>query len=296
MRKRQHDVKFIIYQALYLIVISLITLKGADLDLARVESAAVSDSLKTDLELKRKYTDSLAAEFARQVELQRQQEELQRQIEAQMRARMEKLKSEATDEAPLAVSIGYIQYTWNMARNSGKGPVEIYDPENRSRPLAIIKPGEEKKFDLEGQTEIIVKFGTKEQKIPVLKNKPPIIRIEKITTKMEGSKIYLYELQQISCFRVFIEDERTDQLNISFSGPITATGPKNDSRGNLIYFVSPNLARNEDALDDWTDKHGDAREADGRYKVNFFINITDARTKEKFSPTGSAFYFTDYKK
>ena len=297
MRKRQHDVKFIIYQALYLVVICLITIKGAEIDLSKVESAGASDSLRVALEQRKRYNDSLAAEIAKQEEAARKiQEDLARRMaeEERIQREMERLKK-ASKDLPLSVTQTYIQYTWNLAKNSGTVPVEIYDPKDRSRPIAVINPGEERKFDLEGQTEVIAKFGMKETSIPVAPNKPPAIRIEKITTKMEGSKIHLAELQAISCYKVTVEDDRPDQLKVSFTGPISATGPTRDTKGNLIYFVSPNLARTDEALTSWIDKHGDSREADGRYKVNFFLTVTDSRTGEKFGPTGGAYYFTDFK-
>jgi len=297
MRKRQHDVKFVIYQALYLVVIALITIKGAEIDLTKVERAGASDSLRVALEERKRYNDSLAAEIAKQEEAARRiQEELARKQaeDERIKREIERLQKAAKD-LPLSVTQTYIQYTWNLAKNSGSVPVEIYDPKDRSKPIAVILPGEEKRFDLEGQTEVIAKFGGQEQSIPVAPNKPPAVRIEKVTTKMEGSRIRLAELQSVSCFKVTIEDERPDQLKVLFSGPVTAAGPTKDSRGNLIYFITPNIARIEDAFQSWIDKHGDAREADGRYKANFFINISDSRTGEKFPPTGGSIYFTDFK-
>lgn len=278
-------------------VIALITIKGAEIDLTRVERAGASDSLRVALEERQRYNDSLAAEIAKQEEAARRiQEELARKQaeDERIRQEMERLRKGSKD-LPLAVSQTYIQYTWNLAKNSGSVPVEIYDPSDRSKPIVVIGPGEEKRFDLAGQTEVIAKFGGKEQAIPVAPNKPPNIRIEKVTTKMEGSRIKLYELQQVSCFKITIEDERPEQLKVSFSGPVSAAGPTRDSRGNLIYFVSPSIARTEEAFQSWVDRHGDAREADGRYKVNFFLNVSDSRTGEKFPPTGGSIYFTDFK-
>lgn len=297
MRKRQHDVKFVIYQALYLVVISLITIKGADIDLTKVEKVGASDSLRVALEERQRYNDSLAAEISKQEELSRKiQEALAKKSaeEDRIRQEMERLRKGSKD-LPLSVTQAYIQHTWNLARNSGTVPVEIFDPKDRSKPIAVIPPGQEKRFDLGGQTEVIARFGSKEQAIPVAPNKPPAIRIEKITTKMEGSRIKLAELQQVSCFKITIEDERPDQLKTSFTGPVTAAGPTRDSRGSLIFFVTPNIARTEEAFQAWVDRHGDAREADSRYKVNFFLNVSDSRTGEKFPPVGGSVYFTDFK-
>jgi hypothetical protein len=162
-------------------------------------------------------------------------------------------------------------------------------------PVAIIPPGEEKTFDLTDQNEVVVKFGTQEERVKVVTNRPPDVKIEKVTTKMSGSNIYVSDLQKITVFRVLIIDERIDQLKITYSGPISVTGPVKDSKGNLVYNVSLKLASNENRFDEWLDTYGDMRDPEGRYKTNFFFTVVDQRSKDRVQ-VGDSFIFTDFSK
>jgi len=59
--------------------------------------------------------------------------------------------------------------------------------------------------------------------------------------------------------------------------------------------VSLKVASNENRFDEWLDKFGNLREADGRYKVNFFFTVVDERSKDRVQ-VGDSFYFTDFSK
>jgi hypothetical protein len=164
-----------------------------------------------------------------------------------------------------------------------------------NKPLAVINPGEEKKFDLSDQKEVIAKFGSQQQKIKVEPNRPPEVKIERVTTKMSGSDIYVRDLQKITSFTVRIIDERPDQLKITHSGPISVSGPVQDGKGNLVYNVSLNLAPNQNAFDKWLDKNSGLREPDGRYRANFFFIVVDQKSNDRVQ-VGDVFYFTDFSK
>ncbi len=142
---------------------------------------------------------------------------------------------------------------------------------------------------------MVVKFGSQQEKIKVVPNRPPEVKIEKVTTKMSGSNIYVADLQKITVFRVSVIDERPDQLKTTYSGPISVTGPVKDSKGNLVYNVSLKLASNENRFDEWLDKFGDLRDPEGRYKANFFFTVVDERSKDRVQ-VGDSFIFTDYSK
>jgi hypothetical protein len=197
-------------------------------------------------------------------------------------------------QLPISLKQTFIQYTWNTAKNSGTVPTSILDPRDR-KSLAVIPPGQEIKFDLSDQTEVIVAFGSQEERVKVIPNKPPEIKIERVTTKMNAQDIYVQELQRITAFTVTIIDNRPDQLKVSNSGPISVTGPQKDANGNMVYNVSLKIAANENQYDDWTDKNEGLRESDGRYKANFFFTVVDDRTKDRVQ-VGDSFFFTDFAK
>jgi hypothetical protein len=197
-------------------------------------------------------------------------------------------------QLPISLKQTFIQHTWNTAKNSGTVPTTILDPRDRKQ-LVVIPPGQEMKFDLTDQDEVIVAFGSQEERVKVITNKPPEIKIERVTTKMNSRTIYVQELQRITAFTVTIIDNRPEQLKISYNGPISVNGPQTDANGNMVYNVSLKLAANENQFDDWTDKNEQLRESDGRYKANFFFTVVDDRTKDRVQ-VGDSFFFTDFAK
>lgn len=313
---KNRDSKFVIYQVLYIFVITVLALKGADLDLRRVAleeetvDKKVRDSLVTLIDSL--YALGLKFDIKIDQNLPVENEELKKKLASlnqrlqEVQTKLQELPPPKEEEKPIveeqtlmpmpiSSKQTFIQHTWNVASNTGSVPVEIYDPRDRSKPITVIPAGQEKKFDLTDQTEVIVKFGSQEDRIRVIPNKPPEIKIEKVTTKMNARDIYVQELQRITVFKVTVIDNRPDQLKITWNGPISVTGPVKDSNGNLIYNVSLKIASTSSAFDDWLDKNGNLRESDGRYKVNFFFIAIDERTKDRVQ-VGDSFFFTDFSK
>jgi hypothetical protein len=314
MVKKERDSKFVIYQVLYIFVITVLALKGANLDLRRValEEETVDVSIRDSLMAILDSLFALGIDFSIKIDpkvlvenedMKKQLAELTKKLDAvkdyvppPKEKPKEEIKEEQTKlQLPISLKQTFIQHTWNTARNSGNVPTTIYDPRDRSKPIVVIPPGEEKKFDLTDQTEVIVAFGTQEERIKVGQNKPPEIQIERVTTKMNASDIYVQELQRITAFTVTIIDSRPEQLKVSYSGPISVSGPQKDANGNAVYNVSLRIAASETQYDDWVDKNEQLREADGRYKANFFFTVIDERTKDRVQ-VGDSFFFTEFSK
>jgi hypothetical protein len=313
---KERDSKFIIYQVLYIFVITVLALKGADLDLNRVVASkevvkkSVRDSLVTIIDslyakginFDIKVDENIAVE---NVALKEKLSSMKKQLSAltqkikeippeeRMPPKEVPVKEQAILQSPLSVTQTFIQYTWNKAKNNGSVPSGIYDPADMTTPIVVIPPGQEKTFDLTNQNEVIVKFGSQEQRIKVLPNKPPEVKIDAVTTKMNSSDIYVKDLQRITVFKVTIIDERPDQLKVTYSGPISVSKPEKDSKGNPVYNVSLNIASTESKFDQWLDRNKTLRESDGRYKANFFFTIVDEKSKDRVQ-VGDSFYFTDF--
>jgi hypothetical protein len=314
MTKKEHDSKFVIYQVLYIFVITVLALKGANLDLRRValEEETVQVSVRDSLMAVLDSLYSLGIDFSIKIDpnVVVENEEMKKQL-ADLNKKLEKVKDyvpppkekpkeeikeeQSKLQLPISLKQTFIQNTWNMAKNSGNVPTTLYDPRDRSKPIVVIPPGKEVKFDLTDQTEVIVAFGTQEERVKVIPNKPPEIKIERVTTKMNAQDIYVQELQRITAFTVTIIDVRPEQLKVSYSGPISVTGPQKDANGNMVYNVSLRIAANENQYDDWVDKNESLREADGRYKANFFFIVVDEKTKDRVQ-VGDSFFFTDFAK
>ncbi|HSL88212.1 MAG TPA: hypothetical protein VK870_02800 [Ignavibacteriaceae bacterium] len=312
MINKNRDSKFVIYQVLYIFVITVLALKGADLDLRRValEEETVQKSVRDSLSTLLDSLYALGLDFKIEIDpnLPVENEELKRKL-ADLNRKVQDLNKiveeipppkeepEIVEEqkimqSPISAKQTFIQYTWNMARNTGSVPANIVDPRN-GQTIAVVQPGQEKRFDLLNQEEIIIKFGTQEERVKVIPNKPPEIKIERVTTRMNASRIYVRELQRITVFKVTIIDSRPDQLKVTYTGPISVTGPQRDGNNNLVYNVSLNIASTERAYNDWLDKFGNLREPDGRYKVNFFFTAFDEISKDRVQ-VGDSFFFTDF--
>jgi hypothetical protein len=313
MINKNRDSKFVIYQVLYIFVITVLALKGADLDLRRValEENTVNKSVRDSLMAVLDSLYALGIDFSIKIDpnVVVENEKMREQL-ASLNKKLETLKDyvpppkeepkkeELVEEqiqlqSPISAKQTYIQYTWNIARNTGTVPATLYDPRNMNNPIAVVPAGQEKRFDLTDQTEVIIKFGTQEDRIKVLPNKAPEVKIERVTTKMNSSDIYVKDLQRITVFKVTIIDQRPDQLKTSWTGPISVTGPTKDGNGNLIYNVSLKIASTENAFDDWLDRNGGLRESDGRYKVNFFFTVVDEKSKDRVQ-VGDSFFFTEF--
>jgi hypothetical protein len=315
MINKERDSKFIIYQVLYIFVITVLALKGADLDLNKVilskeaVKKSVRDSLVTiidslyakginfDIRINENMAEQNVALKEKVASMKTQLADLTKKIKEippkEEPPEEEPVKEQTIMQSPISVDQTFIQYTWNKAKNKGNVPSEIYDPGDMKNPLVVIPPGQEKIFNLTNQKEVIVKFGSQEQKIKVLPNKPPKVKIESVTTKMNSSDIYVRDLQRITVFKVTIIDERPDQLKVNYSGPISVSKPEKDSNGNLVYNVSLNIAPTESRFDQWLDRNKTLRDADGRYKVNFFFTVVDEISKDRVQ-VGDSFYFTDF--
>jgi len=313
MVNKSRDSKFVIYQVLYIFVITVLALKGADLDLRRValEEETVNKQVRDSLIAVLDSLYALGIDFSIKIDpnVVVENEQMREQL-ASLNKKLEILKDyvpptpeeekkvEVVEEqtqlqSPISVKQTFIQHTWNIARNTGTVQASVYDPRNMNTPLVTVPAGQEKKFDLTDQTEVVLKFGSQEERIKVLPNKAPEVKIERVTTKMNGSDIYVKDLQRISVFKVTVIDQRPDQLKVSWAGPISVSGPTKDSNGNLIYNVSLKIASTENAFDDWLDRNGNLRESDGRYKVNFFFTVVDEKSKDRVQ-VGDSFFFTEF--
>lgn len=314
MINKNRDSKFVIYQVLYIFVITVLALKGADLDLRRValEEDTVQKEVRDSLMAVLDSLYALGIDFSIKIDpnvvveneqMRQQLAELNRKLETikdyvpppkeEEIKEEEKVEEQTLTQSPISIKQTYIQHTWNIARNTGTVAANIYDPKNMSNPIAVVPAGQEKRFDLTDQTEVVIKFGSQEERIKVLPNKTPEIKIERVTTKMNSSDIYVKDLQRITVFKVTIIDQRPDQLKTTWAGPISVTGPTKDSNGNLIYNVSLKVASTENAFDDWLDRNGSLRESDGRYKVNFFFTVVDEKSKDRVQ-VGDSFFFTEF--
>ena len=112
---------------------------------------------------------------------------------------------------------------------------------------------------------------------------------------MDKGDIFVKDLQKTTCFTVEVRDEKIEQIKVTYSGPITVSGPQQDKKGNLVYNISLNLANTEEKFNSWADRNEQLIDSEGRYKANFFFTAFDTKSKQK-TEVGEAFYFTEFSK
>ncbi|MCB0746293.1 MAG: hypothetical protein KDC90_02415 [Ignavibacteriae bacterium] len=314
MVRRSRDAKFVIYQVLYIFVITVLALKGAEINLGEVVSKenvvqkSVRDSLINVVdslsELGLKFNIEIDSNVVTENKtLKEKLSKLNNQVASLSKKVIEipkpekiipvEKKKEEILPAPFSKNLEFLQYATNTAENKGDYEVSIVDAANNV--IANVNPKSKKDFELADQSEVIIKYGNQSDRIKVKKNYPPEIEIKKVTNKMDKSDIYVKDLQRTTCFTVEIKDERIDQIKVSSSGPITVSAPQKNKNGNLVYNVSLQLVNTADKFDEWTDRNSQLVDQEGRYKANFFFTAFDNKSKQK-TEVGDVFYFTDFSK
>jgi hypothetical protein len=312
MVRRNRDAKFIIYQVLYIFVITVLALKGAEINLGevvdkeRVVEKGVRDSLieivdsLTDLGINFNIEIDTAIVEENQIlrerltELNSQVAVLTKRVIKTPREKPEQKRSSKTSNlrSPFSKDIAFLQYATNLAENKSNENVTILDPETNLQ-IVELSPWEKKEFELKNQNLVVINYGDRTDEVKVIKNNPPEILIEKVTTKMDRNEIFVKDLQRTTCFKIYIKDERPEQIKISHSGPINVNGPLKDNKGNIVYTVSLNLAANEDRFERWADDNEHLLDSDDRYKINFFFKAFDMKSKHNIE-VGESFYFTEF--
>ncbi|MCK7518810.1 MAG: hypothetical protein MZV64_14330 [Ignavibacteriales bacterium] len=163
---------------LYIFVITVLALKGADLDLRRValEEDTVQKEVRDSLMAVLDSLYALGIDFSIKIDpnvvveneqMREQLAALNKKLETlkdyvppptEEEKKEEKVEEQVLLQSPISAKQTYIQYTWNIARNTGSVPANIYDPRNMNTPIAVVPAGQEKKFDLTDQTEVISKI------------------------------------------------------------------------------------------------------------------------------------------
>lgn len=255
MSKHNRDVKFIIYQVLYIFVIVVLTIKGADLNLQKVltEEDAVK---KTYADSLKKYIDSmLALGLVPKIELDslRNIADLKNfiapvipqmpvtgvliqpgnvQISQEDYARLkEKEKEEPKTEIQnneniVLPTVPLVQFTKNSLKNNGASDLQVLGDGSL---LATIPPGQSGTFQVMGQKTITYKQGGQSRNVNTKENAKPEVNIQQF--KAGGEDASLRELQSIIGFRVTIKDDYP-QYKVTISGPV-----KFEDKGNGVYDI-----------------------------------------------------------
>jgi hypothetical protein len=289
--KAERDVKFVIYQVLYIFVVCVIALKGANLDLSEVivkenvVQRQYADSLKA-------YIDSLLAlglvpkiEFDTNVKiedlaaLQEKLRVMQTQLSVVQTSptfvrpditpeitREEKKPEEQIKEdeqriqSNVQIGGSFTQYLTYSVKNPYNGTLQI-SADGRS--LASIPPGGSASFTLGGEKSITYRVGESSDTKAI--NKKPAPEISMTRLAPSGEEVSLRTIQSQVGYRVSIRDLAPEQLKVNISGPVKVT-----QSGSGVYDITLSFLTSKSAFDNYTEGR------DSPYSVGFNVSVVDA--------------------
>ena len=295
--RRNRDVKFIIYQSLYIFVVCVIAIKGANLDLTQVveddgkPKVFISpDSLEKLMEIIRKsiIVDTNLYVVIKKEDLEKMDEKIKQLVVSptnvtissspvfssnnplvEQQPKVEKIEEKDPGEMK-EIRIGNIQltqFTMNTLNNPYDTPLEVEG-------ITSIPPKSSKTFQTGGQSSVVIKVGTQSKTVELKPNEKPKISISRVASMGEETRVTY--LQSSVGFRVVISDDFPGQLDVKFNGPVTVK-----SVGSNTYDVTMNAFGSKSAFDNFTDNK------DSPYSVGFTVSISDKIAGHKITGQNS---------
>jgi len=313
--RKNRDVKFIIYQSLYIFVISVLALKGANLDLTEVVSKekvvekTYTDSLKIMIDslLARGYIPEIkfdtTQKFTNPEEMQKKLQEAQQQLAV--------LKMNSPSITVNTTSPGIQLQQTNITEEKEKiqdKPKEEKIEEKEGKELDFKIPQTFTQYtsnSISNPSSVTIEiYGSDGSMIATV---PPggsrsfqlggqnsltfkrggvsktVSTKENVKPKVTmqrlvsaGEEVSVRNLQSTVGYRVTISDDYPGQLDVKFSGPVSVK-----QSGPLVYDVTLNFLNSKSAYDNFTEN----REAP--FSVSFQISVKDRiATQHNVSQSG----------
>ena len=285
--KKQKDVKFIIYQALYIFVVCVIAIKGANLDLTQVveddgkpKVFLSPDSLQKLYEIIKKsiIVDTNLYVIIKKEDLEKMDDKIKQLVVNPMNVQVsssqvtsfttnnpqiqqQEIKKEEEKKDPgemQEIRIGNIQltqYTNNTLNNPYDTPLEVEG-------ITSIPPKSSKTFQTGGQSTVTIKVGNSTKTIELKPNEKPKINMQRVASMGEDTRVS--QLQSSVCYRVTVSDDFPGQLDVKFNGPVTVK-----TVGTGVYDITMNAFGSKSAFDNFTDGK------DSPYSVGFTVSVSD---------------------
>lgn len=283
--KKGRDVKFVIYQVLYIFVVCVIALKGADINLEEVLDAkqvvkkTYADSLK-------KYIDSILAlglipsisidtnlKYSDQdmekimAELNQLKKDMPPPIvQEQMRINIERTTPKIEEKEPEKIKkatvqgVELTQYSQTKIKNPYSETLVLTAD---GRTLASIPPQGTASVLLGGESSVTFRVGDATDTKPTKQKQSPKIDIQKV-----GPSGSLRTIQNSVGYRVTIVSNNPGDLDVKISGPVTTK-----QVSPTVFDVTLALLGSEAAFDAWTKGKSEP------YKASFTVSV-----KDKFNP------------
>ena len=298
--RKKGDVKFIIYQSLYIFVVCVVAIKGANLNLTQVieddgkpKPQITMDSLEKLYDVMRKMVMVDTNYFVVvDKKLLAENESLKRIVEnmpkidiANYIPKTELSKYELKKDIPpeekkdpsemQEIRIGSIsltQYTMNTLNNPYDVPLEIVG-------ITTIPPKSTKSFETGGQSSVVIRVGNSNKTVELKPNEKPKIGFQRVASM--GADARVTDLQRNVCYRVTVSDDFPGQLDVKFTGPVTV------KQQGMTYDITMNAFSSKASFDNYTEGK------DSPYSLGFTVTVTDRIAGHKITGQQS-FIFGDW--
>ena len=288
--KSKKDIKFIIYQSLYIFVICVIAIKGADLDLTKVINdngivvqtgyAYVDTTNKVIIE-KVNLADMIHFDSSKYLIVSKDDYNNHpddytgmrvvntstgmgniTDIPIQEKKQDEPLKIEDPKKEIITGNLELHQYHNNLVPNQGDNAITI---------AGITIPAHSTgKVTLGGESSVVISAGDVKKTVSVRENKKPQIMFQRMTLMSDEAKVTV--LQRNVCYRVTISDDFTDQLDVKFSGGVTV-----NNKGGGVYDITMNAFGSRQAFDNYIDNKN------APYSTGFTVTVSDRIAPHKIT-------------
>ena len=276
--KKNRDVKFIIYQSLYIFIISVVAIKGANLDLTQVieddgkpkvvmtqdsldklmkqlNISIIVDTSKYAIVDKKLLIDNEKLKLAvEQTKVDLSQYVLKTEVPKIEPKIEDKIEPEKIEKEIVIGNVELYQYHNNQVNNQGDNAITING--------TTIAPHSVGKVLLGGESTTIIKAGDKTKTVAVKENKKPTISFQRMTAMGEDAKVTT--LQRNICYRVTINDDFPDQLDIKFGSGVTV---KQVSAN--VFDITMNAFSSKAAFDNYTENKS------APYNLGFTVSVKD---------------------
>ncbi len=278
--KKSKDIKFLLYQVLYIFVVCVMAIKGADLTLTQVieddgkpkvilspeqmdsiqkllDKAIIVDTSRyslVDKELLK--NDSKTQELVRQTMLNNgsfvsNEPAVEKQV---IEDKIEKVEQKIEKDEIILGTVELFQFHQNTVPNQGNSPITIAG--------VTIQPHSTGKVTLGGESVITITSGNVSKTVNVKENKKPSISFQRVSSM--GEDVRVTSLQRSVGFRVTVTDDFPEQLNVQFSGGVTVK-----EVGIGVYDITMNAFGSRSAYESYTNNK------ESPYNVGFTITVTD---------------------
>lgn len=295
--KQKRDVKFIIYQSLYIFIICIIAMKGADINLDAVEIKKMIDPGYVYIDTsgkvlidKDKANKLIEFDSTRYIVISRDEYNKDPDKFAGLIINNPgsigsineptQLPNDNTSQNPedtknldpgsqtiqVKFPSNFVQFRQNTINNPNNSEMKIIS----SSGTTVISPNSSKSVTIMGDNTITLTAGGKTETFNVKENKKPQVSFQRITTMNDETKVTT--LQRNVGYRVTVQDDYTDQLEVKINGPVTFKQVSDNT-----YDITMNAFGSISAFDNFIENKPSP------YSVGFTVLVTDKISGHKIT-------------